>query len=105
MATMIRDVLADRRLVEVAPDATVRTAGTLLRANDIGALAVIEDGRVIGILSESDIVERVGAVDAPACSTPVRAIKTPDPVTIRIDESLHDAHRRMKGGRISAACR
>ena len=38
----------------IAPDAPVRTAVRLMRAEKIGCLPVVDDGQLVGLLSESD---------------------------------------------------
>lgn len=40
----------------VAPDTPLRDAARLMREAKIGALPVVEDGRLVGILTESDFV-------------------------------------------------
>jgi CBS domain-containing protein len=49
---MIRD------LVTVGPDTTVADAVKLLAEHDISALPVVEQGQLIGIISEADLVHR-----------------------------------------------
>ncbi|WCT73135.1 CBS domain-containing protein [Sphingomonas naphthae] len=46
----------DAHIISVNPEATVREVVALLAAQRIGAVPVVEDGRVIGILSERDII-------------------------------------------------
>jgi CBS domain-containing protein len=47
-------------VVSVRADADLRAAARLMREGKIGALPVVDDGRVVGILTESDVL---GAVD------------------------------------------
>jgi CBS domain-containing protein len=44
----------------VSPDATLREAANLLRGRTIGCLPVLENGRVVGILTTTDVLELVG---------------------------------------------
>ena len=58
----ISSVLATKgtRVIAVRPDAIVEAAASMLAANNIGALVVLDgDGAVQGILSERDIVRGV----------------------------------------------
>jgi acetoin utilization protein AcuB len=41
----------------VAPDAPLEDAATLMRDRKIGGLPVLEDGRLVGIITESDIFD------------------------------------------------
>ena len=42
--------------VAVAPDATIKTAAGVMEHAGVGALAVVEDGRLIGIVTDRDLV-------------------------------------------------
>ena len=46
-------------ILSVAPDATVFDAIKLMAEKDIGALLVIEAGKLVGILSERDYARKV----------------------------------------------
>lgn len=45
-----------RQVVTIAPEATVREAAHLMINRDIGHLPVLEDGKVVGIITRTDIV-------------------------------------------------
>jgi acetoin utilization protein AcuB len=44
-------------VITVAPEAEIRQAARLMREQKIGALPVVEGDRVVGILTETDIVK------------------------------------------------
>lgn len=56
-----------RDVKTISPDALLEEAAVLLRDNDIGALPVVENGKVIGIITETDIfdafIDLMGARD------------------------------------------
>jgi CBS domain-containing protein len=52
----------------VAPETTVAEVLRLMVDHDVAGLAVVEDDEIIGIITESDVVQRQADVDAP---TPV----------------------------------
>ena len=81
-----------REIVKANPGMTVLEAAKLMAAKNVGILPVMdEDGRLIGILSERDIVHRVVALEKdPSRSKAIDAM-TPDPVTITPDSSLEEA--------------
>ena len=61
MATTVADVVTpDPVTLEVTR--TVRDAAELMRAGDIGDVVVVEDGRLVGIVTDRDLVVRVLAV-------------------------------------------
>ena len=44
----------------VTPDATVRQAANLLRGRTIGCLPVVSEGRLVGIVTTTDLLELLG---------------------------------------------
>jgi len=46
-----------KNVITVSPDISVEEATTLLHDNKIGCLPVIEDGNLVGMLSENDVME------------------------------------------------
>jgi acetoin utilization protein AcuB len=46
-----------RNVITISPDISVEEATTLLHDNKIGCLPVVEDGNLVGILSENDVME------------------------------------------------
>ncbi|MCA8878860.1 MAG: CBS domain-containing protein [Rhodobacteraceae bacterium] len=87
----IREVVATRHLNVIAPDATARTACHELERANTSALAVMEGDRLVGILSEKDVICKCIAGDRRSDETRVADIMTPDPITIGADARLADA--------------
>jgi CBS domain-containing protein len=48
-----------RNTVTIAPDATLEDAADTLSSHNIGALVVTDDGRVVGVFSERDLVRQI----------------------------------------------
>ena len=71
----------------IGPDAPVIDAVRLMADKHIGALLVMEAGRLVGILSERDYARKVVLQGRSSKDTPVRAIMTPDVVTVRLDDT------------------
>jgi CBS domain-containing protein len=59
MANMPVDELMTPDPVTIAPDDTVLEAADLMFQHDIGSLAVVDDAKVIGIITETDIFHLV----------------------------------------------
>jgi len=55
----VRDVMQEN-VVTAAPTTTVREAANLLRGRSIGCLPVLEDDRLVGIVTTSDLLELIG---------------------------------------------
>lgn len=48
------------RVATVAPDVTIRKAANLMRGRTIGCLPVVERGKLIGIVTTSDLLDILG---------------------------------------------
>jgi CBS domain-containing protein len=63
-ARMRREFLAadvmSERVLTIAPTATVRQAANLMRGHSIGCLVVVINGKVLGIVTVSDLLELLG---------------------------------------------
>lgn len=84
----------------IGPDDTVFEALELMAEKKIGAVLVIENGRLIGILSERDYARKVILLGRGSRKTPVRDIMSPDPCCIRPDQTIDDAMALMTDKRI-----
>lgn len=98
MTRMISDIVAGRPLHRVSPETSLRTACLQMEAADLGALVVTEDDRLLGILSERDVLRRCICAGLPVETTTVADVMTPDPVTITAYESLIAAVSKMLDG-------
>ena len=87
----IRDILGGRRLHSLPGSASIGEAARLMAQNGVGAIAIIDDGRLSGIVSERDIVFRAVAHRLDPETNTVEAIMTREPVTVDIGESFSNA--------------
>jgi len=67
----VRDAMSSPA-VSVRPDEDLADAARLMLEDRIGSLPVVEDGRVVGIITETDLLRRIVGQDA--CCTDVAAI-------------------------------
>jgi len=91
----VRQLLASKtsEIHAIAPDAPVIDAIRLMAEKRIGAVLVMQGGRLAGILSERDYARKIVLQGRSSSDTPVSDIMTGDVVTI----GLHDsAERCMK---------
>lgn len=91
--------LKGRDVATIAPHRSVADAVTLLAARRIGAVIIGgDDGAVLGILSERDIV-RALAAGADALQHPVSRYMTSEVVTCAPDMLIVDVMEEMTAGR------
>jgi CBS domain-containing protein len=83
--------------LQVSPTATVVEAVKALRKEDFGCLLVCDQGRLVGIFTERDLLRRVLAVDKPLSLT-VGECMTPNPVVVHSKESIGTVVRKMEEG-------
>ncbi|MBK6866007.1 MAG: CBS domain-containing protein [Ideonella sp.] len=75
--TTVAEVLkskSDLAVQTIAPDATVFEAVSLMAQKNIGALLVVEQGQVVGIVSERDYARKVALMARSSRDTPLRDI-------------------------------
>ncbi len=79
----IADVLRNKgsEVVTVGPAATVTELIAALAEHNVGALPVVDGGRLVGIVSERDVVRRLHVGGASVLSTVVADIMTTDVIT------------------------
>jgi CBS domain-containing protein len=69
-----------------------------MTAKGRGAVLVEDDGALVGIFTERDLLNRVDYSDALWSHVVVRDVMTPHPMVIRPDDSLSEALRRLTQG-------
>jgi CBS domain-containing protein len=84
----------------VTPDATVYDAIALMASKTVGALLVISDGNLLGIVSEVDYARRVILQRRSSKEARVRDIMTSNPITVTPEDTVDDCLRIMTHHRI-----
>jgi CBS domain-containing protein len=91
--------LRPRRAVTLPPTATVGEAIRTMLERDVGALLIVaDDGRLLGIFSERDLLTRVAGRPGDCAGRPVREFMTADPEAVRETDTLALALHKMDGG-------
>lgn len=111
----VRDIMSTDP-VTIEPTATVTAAARLMVEKGIGALPVIEDGKLVGLVTEGDLIMQDVKLEFPtylhlldgfimyppatarfeselkkAVAADVRAVMTVDPVTVGVEAPVEDA--------------
>jgi CBS domain-containing protein len=101
--TPLSQVLASKArgssTLSTSPDVTVTAAADLLVRNKVGSVLVMDQGRLVGIFTERDILRLVAERRDPA-STRVAEVMTRDLVVMRPSASVVDAMRVISEKRI-----
>jgi CBS domain-containing protein len=84
-----------RDLKSITADASVREAARRMRDARIGSLFVDKAGKLIGIITDTDVVRRGVAEGTDLNTMPVEKIMTSPVATIESMRSLQDAHDMM----------
>ncbi|HEY7676128.1 MAG TPA: CBS domain-containing protein [Candidatus Methylomirabilis sp.] len=92
----IRDIIQGKMPDTIGPEATVLEAARKMTAVKVGALAVIEKERLVGIFSERDLMTRVVAPGLDPAAVKVGSVMTQDLVVADADESADACLNRMK---------
>ena len=78
----------------ITPDTTAQEAARLMKSEDVGALPVVEDGRLTSVITDRDLAIR-GVAEGAGVDTPVRELASKDVVTIDPQQSIEEAARLM----------
>ncbi len=101
MAT-VRDLLGVKgpHVLSIGPEASVYDAAVLMNEHKIGSLVVLEAGRVQGILTERDIMQKVVGQRRDPNMTPVREAMSSEVICCELHTSVEEARTVMKNRRI-----
>jgi CBS domain-containing protein len=80
-------VIAQKRPFGVASSTPVRDAIGQMVRNRIGCVLVVDDGKLTGIFTERDVLNRIGP-DLAALDHPISRHMTGSPVTVKMDDSI-----------------
>jgi CBS domain-containing protein len=84
----------------VPSDATVYSAMQMMAEKDVGALLVIDEGQLVGVVSERDYARKVILLGRGSKDTLVSEIMVASPTTITPQCSVDDAMRLITTNRI-----
>ena len=90
----------DHQVLSVTCDTSVRDAIRLLAENKIGSLPVLRDDKVVGIMSERDVIYCLASDDAEMLDWTVERIMTSPAITVTKDVQALAALSQMTRKRI-----
>ena len=90
----------EQHIIQCSPQETVRDAAERLADNRIGAMPVLEGGRVIGIFSERDLLYCIAEHGDGALDLLIGEVMTAPPITAEPSSTVRDALEVMTLRRI-----
>jgi CBS domain-containing protein len=78
----LSSVMERKRFVTASPEKSVSQAAGLMASKNVGAVLVIEGGKLVGIFTERDVVFRVVAKGLDPTKTALCAVMTAEPITL-----------------------
>jgi CBS domain-containing protein len=95
MAVTVKQLMTPYPVVVDAATPVAQCA-RLMDDRDIGALGVMHEGQLVGVLTDRDIVIRAVARDLDLASIAAGELATPEVVAVPPDAPVEEAERRMR---------
>ncbi len=86
----LRELVKDRKVYSLDVSRTVLEAARFMMEHHIGAVGVMRNGELTGILSERDIMNRVVAMGRNPGTTAVSEVMTPNPRSVPAEETIEE---------------
>jgi len=90
MAESVRDAMTENPR-SIGASASVVEAARLMRDEHIGSLPIIDEEKLVGMITDRDITTRVVAEAADPQATPVGDVYSRDLISVEPDEDLDEA--------------
>lgn len=102
MIRTARDILQEKsgHMVTVSTEATVYQAVKIMSQNRIGAIVVVDEGRIVGIWTERDLMYRVLNEDFDPKTELVSASMTTKLISAHMDDQAFQLYDKFLGRRI-----
>ena len=94
MGAKVGDVMTGRPRA-VTPETPLTEVARMMEAEDVGSLPVVDNDRLVGIVTDRDIVVRAIAKGKDPKGMPASAVSTRELVTVRPEDDLSDALELM----------
>ena len=95
MSILVRHAMTEAPQT-ITPEMNAFDAAGMMKSEDVGALPVVKDGRLVGLLTDRDLVLRVLAERQNPVDVKVGNIATKSPITITPDMRLSEARDLME---------
>jgi len=85
-----------KKPVSISPETSIEECALKMRDNHVGSLVITEDSKLLGILSDRDIVRRVIAKRLNPRELKVKEVMIKKVITIGPEKDIYDALKKMK---------
>ena len=89
-----------RNILSISPNDSVYAAVERMSENNVGALLVLENGKLVGILSERDYARKVILKGKSSKNTLIREIMTPDVLCVSPETTVEECMALLTESRV-----
>ena len=91
----IAEIIEGRPLIHAELSENVRDVARKMSDKNVGAVAVLDSGKLVGVFSERDLMKRVVAAGLDPQKTPVEKVMTKDILVAKPVDDLDSALQKM----------
>lgn len=95
----VREIMSTH-VQQIRSDASINEAADMMRNFDVGILPVVESNRVVGILTDRDIVIRAVAAGLDPEETTVKDVMTSNVLCCSFDDDIETVARMMEENQV-----
>jgi CBS domain-containing protein len=92
----IGEIVAGHTLFHVPSTASVRDVARTMSKHNVGAIAVLDAGKLVGVFSERDVLTRIVAEGRDPDSTGIDSVMTKDIIVATPDDDINQALQKMR---------
>ncbi len=99
MDILLKDIMV-RKVITIEPAKTAMDAAKLMADNNISSVLVMDGNKIVGIVTERDLVRKVCANDIPSSKVSILSVMSSPVITAESDLPIEAAVQRMFNNRI-----
>lgn len=98
----VREILSNKEpgVATIGPRKSALEAAVSMNEHKVGSLMVLDGDRVVGIITERDLLQRVLAEQRDAAKTPVEDVMTTEILCCQLHTTIDEARAVMKNRRV-----